>query len=62
SVELVLSHPDRRVRADRPEDDVPGNILGSDGVDVVEADLLRVPADEVEGAFVHIDRPDRGVR
>ena len=58
----VLTHPDRRVRTDRAEGDALRNIFGLYGVDVVEAEFLRVAADEVESPLVDVHGPDRGAR
>lgn len=62
AVEFVLSHPDGRVRADRAERDPVGNILGTNGVDIGEAEALRVLPHEVESPLVDVDGPDRRVR
>lgn len=61
-VQLVLPHTDRRVRPDRHEGDVLGNILGPAGVDIVEAERLGVSTNEVKCSLVHIDRPHGGAR
>ena len=61
AVEFVLADTDRGVRADGPEGDVLGNIIGGHSVDIREAEVLRVAADEIEGALVDIDSPHRGV-
>lgn len=62
SVELVLSHTDGRVGANRPEGHLVGNISGECGVDVSEAKRRSIAAHEVESAFVHVDCPDGGMR
>lgn len=62
AVELVLAHPDRRVRADRHELDGAGNIFGSARVDIVQAERLGVAAHKVKGSLVDVHRPHRGTR
>ena len=57
AVQLVLPDPDRRIRPDRHEGDVFGNILRPAGVDIVEAEGARVPAHEIECTLIHVDRP-----
>ena len=61
AVQLVLADTDRGIRSDGAEGDVVGNIVGGHRVDVAEAEVLRVAADEIERPLVHIDRPHRGV-
>ena len=60
-VQLVLADPDRRVRPDRREFDVGGNILGQAGVDVGEAEVCGVAAHQIQRTLVDIHRPHRGV-
>ena len=62
AVQLVLADADRRVRPDRRETHVVGNIVGQHGVDIGEAECVGVASHQVEGALVDVDGPDRGVR
>jgi hypothetical protein len=61
-VQLVLAHADGRIRADRAEDHVVGNIVGQNRVDVLYAQRLSVATDEIERAFVDVDGPDGRMR
>lgn len=56
-VELVLADADGRIRADRAERHVRGNIVGQRCVDIGEPESSRVAADEIQGALVHVDGP-----
>ena len=61
-MQLVLADPDRGVGADRPKDDIIGNIARQHGVDIGKAEFARVGAHEVESSFVDVNGPHRGVR
>lgn len=61
-MEFVLPHPDGRIRPDRHEPDVVGNVVGNAGGHIGQAESPGVAANEVESAFVYVHGPHRGTR
>ena len=60
-VQRGLADADRRVGPDRAERQVSGDLVGRHRADVVEPEFFGVTADQVEGALVHVERPDARV-